>query len=294
MKSIFNRFLSVLCLLFVGIASTFAERISLNDAALVANNFMNVPTSQSGVRKSVADKRMVLKTAPATQEENQFYVYENANGEGWVMVAANDIAHPILAYSDEGQFRFDNQPSNVKCWLGKYNKQIKQAEENGVLASEEVTQEWKQLRKGTGIRKGTPVVAALIKTKWDQDDPYWNLCPMTGSSHDCYTGCVATAMAQVMYYWKWPVTGTGSYSYSTETLGLSASADFANTTYDWDNMLEKYNGYYPEGSGTWTTSGVPSPTTAQKNAVATLMYHCGVAVEMDSPCFSWLPQSMPQ
>lgn len=147
MKSIFNRFLSVLCLLFVGIASTFAERISLNDAALVANNFMNVPTSQSGVRKSVADKRMVLKTAPATQEENQFYVYENANGEGWVMVAANDIAHPILAYSDEGQFRFDNQPSNVKCWLGKYNKQIKQAEENGVLASEEVTQEWKQLRK---------------------------------------------------------------------------------------------------------------------------------------------------
>lgn len=281
MKSIFNRFLSVLCLLFVGIASTFAERISLNDAALVANNFMNVPTSQSGVRKSVADKRMVLKTAPSTQEENQFYVYENANGEGWVMVAANDIAHPILAYSDEGQFRFDNQPSNVKCWLGKYNKQIKQAEENGVLATEEVTQEWKQLRKGTGIRKGTPVVAALIKTKWDQDDPYWNLCPMTGSSHDCYTGCVATAMAQVMYYWKWPVTGTGSYSYSTETLGLSASADFANTTYDWDNMLEKYNGYYPEGSGTWTTSGVPSPTTAQKNAVATLMYHCGVAVEMD-------------
>ncbi len=281
MKNIFNRFLSVLCLLFVGIASTFAERISLNDAALVANNFMNVPTSQSGVRKSVADKRMVLKTAPSTQEENQFYVYENANGEGWVMVAANDIAHPILAYSDEGQFRFDNQPSNVKCWLGKYNKQIKQAEENGVLATEEVTQEWKQLRKGTGIRKGTPVVAALIKTKWDQDDPYWNLCPMTGSSHDCYTGCVATAMAQVMYYWKWPVTGTGSYSYSTETLGLSASADFANTTYDWDNMLEKYNGYYPEGSGTWTTSGVPSPTTAQKNAVATLMYHCGVAVEMD-------------
>ncbi len=279
MKSIFNRFLSVLCLLFVGIASTFAERISLNDAALVANNFMNTAPSSS-LKKGTIAKQMILKSS-ASNEQPQYYIYENADGEGWVMVAANDIAHPILAYSDEGQFRFDNQPSNVKCWLGKYNKQIKQAEENGVLASEEVTQEWKQLRKGTGIRKGTPVVAALIKTKWDQDDPYWNLCPMKGSSHDCYTGCVATAMAQVMYYWKWPVTGTGSYSYSTETLGLSASADFANTTYDWDNMLEKYNGYYPEGSGTWTTSGVPSPTTAQKNAVATLMYHCGVAVEMD-------------
>ena len=119
MKSIFNRFLSVLCLLFVGIASTFAERISLNDAALVANNFMNTAPSSS-LKKGTIAKQMILKSS-ASNEQPQYYIYENADGEGWVMVAANDIAHPILAYSDEGQFRFDNQPSNVKCWLGKYN-----------------------------------------------------------------------------------------------------------------------------------------------------------------------------
>ncbi len=256
--------------------SAWAERVSQDDAATVANNFMNAGTSQSGAMKAPA-KRMVLKKA-AQAEESQFYVYENADGEGWVMVAANDIAHPIIAYSDEGQFRFDNQPSNLKCWLGKYNKQIKQAEENGVSATEEVQQEWRKLRKGMGIKKGTPVVAALIKTKWDQTAPYYNQCPTKGSTRTL-TGCVATAMAQVMNYWQWPKTGTGSYSYSTQMLALSCSADFGSTTYDWDNMLDKYTEYYNEGSSTPISTSYG--TTAQKNAVATLMYHCGVAVAMD-------------
>ena len=263
----------------MAVGFVWAERVSEEDAALVANHFMNVTPSSAHGQKAPA-KRMVLKKAAAA-EENQFYIYENADGEGWVMVAANDVVRPILAYSETGHFRTDNMPRNVKGWLGKYNRQIKQAEENGIEATAEVTQEWKQLRKGVSIKKATPVVAPLIQTKWDQDDPYWNLCPMKGSTHDCYTGCVATAMAQVMYYWKWPKQGTGSYSYTTQTLRLSCSADFANTTYDWDNMLLKYNGYYPEGSSNWTTDGVEAPTTVQKNAIATLMYHCGVAVAMD-------------
>ena len=258
----------------------WAERVSQEDAAVVANNFMNVAQPASGVHRAPA-KRMVLKAAAATQaEEPQYYIYENANGEGWVMVAANDVVRPILAYSNEGYFRTDNMPANVKSWLGRYSRQIKQAEENNVQATEAVGREWRRLRRGLSPRNATPVVSPLIQTKWDQDDPYWNLCPMSGSNHTL-VGCVATAMAQVMYYWKWPKQGTGSHSYSTESLDLSCSADFANTTYDWDNMLLIYNGYFPEGSSNWTTSGVPTPTTAQKNAIATLMYHCGVAVAMD-------------
>lgn len=279
MKNKYLRLVVVLSALLLSVSSLWAERVTQEDAALVAANFLNAGDTTSQGAQAPGRNRPIRRVT--LSEEAQYYVYANADGKGWVMIAANDVARPIIAYSDEGEFRADNQPANIKCWLGKYNKQIKQAEADGVQATEEVKSEWKQLRKGTGIRKGTPVVAALIKTKWDQDDPYWNLCPMKGNSHDCYTGCVATAMAQVMNYWQWPVKGTGSYSYTTETLKLSASADFANTTYDWDNMLEKYNGYYPEGSSTWTTSGVPTPTTAQKNAVATLMYHCGVAVAMD-------------
>ena len=163
---------------------------------------------------------------------------------------------------------------NVKSWLGKYNKFVRKIEDEGVVATEEATEQWKALRRGVRKAKGDAVVGPLITTKWDQDSPYYDLCPGTGTNK-AYTGCVATAMAQVMNYWQWPVKGTGSHSYqpldpNSDTGAKSKrygvqSADFGSTTYDWANMLDKY------------TSGA---TSAQKTAVATLMFHCGVATEM--------------
>ena len=254
--------------------SLFAERITLEDAATVANNFMNVAvTSVNGVKKAAPAKRMVRK-AMNTTEEPQYYLYENENGEGWVIIAANDAVTPVLAYSETGHFRTDNMPSNIRHWMGKYDKFIKRIETDGVEAAEETKAEWKALRKGVRKTQAAAVVGPLIQTQWDQDAPYNNLCPGTGSNK-AYTGCVVTAMAQVMNYWQWPKRGIGSHSYRprnpndedhystryTSTL----SADFGNTTYDWENMLDSYSG---------------SETSAQKTAVATLMYHCGVATEM--------------
>lgn len=249
----------------------FAERITPDDAALVANNFMNV-ASASGAKKAVPQKKMVRK---ATAEEDLFYVYENANGEGWVIVAANDAVTPVLAYSETGHFRTDNLPVNVKSWMGKYNKFIEKIEADGVEASEEATEQWKNLRKAPRAVQATVVVGPLIKTTWDQDSPYWNLCPGSGSSK-AYTGCVATAMAQVMNYWQWPVQGTGSHEYQpldpNSTTGAKSkrygkqSANFGATTYDWANMKNSYS--------------TGSYTTVEATAVATLMFHCGVATEM--------------
>lgn len=265
MKKIFVSLMALLVSM-----TLFAERITPDDAALVANNFMNV-ASASGAKKAVPQKKMVRK---ATAEENLFYVYENANGEGWVIVAANDAVTPVLAYSEIGHFRTDNLPVNVKSWMGKYNKFIEKIEADGVEASEEATEQWKNLRKAPRAVQATVVVGPLIKTTWDQDDPYWNLCPGSGSSK-AYTGCVATAMAQVMNYWQWPVQGTGSHEYqpldpNSETGAKSKrygkqSANFGATTYDWANMTNSYSS---------------SSTSAQKTAVATLMFHCGVATEM--------------
>lgn len=264
--------------IFFGLAAlmlsmtVLAERVSQEDAALVANNFMNVGNTASGVQKAPA-KKMVLKKA-ATASENQYYVYENANGEGWVMVAANDVVSPILAYSNTGTFRTDNQPVNVRSWLGKYDKFITKIEADGAAQDEEVAAEWSALKKGVRKAKGDAIVGPLIKTTWDQDDPYWNLCPGSGSTK-AYTGCVATAMAQVMNYWQWPVKGTGSRTYQpmdpNSNTGAKSkrygqqSANFGNTTYDWTNMKDSYSGSY---------------TDAQATAVATLMYHCGVATDM--------------
>ena len=267
-----NRVLSLLIAVTLSLSQAWAERISQDDAALVANNFMNVASQNSAIKKAPA-KKMVMKAVPA-QEENQYYLYENENGEGWVIIAANDVVTPVLAYSETGHFRTDNMPINIRKWMGKYNNFITKLEKDGVASSEETQAQWKKLRKGANAEKATVIVGPLVKTTWDQDTPYWNLCPGSGNSK-AYTGCVATAMAQVMKYWEWPVKGTGSHSYqpldpNSETGAKSKrygtqSANFGNTTYDWANMKNSYSGSY---------------TDAEATAVATLMYHCGVASEM--------------
>ena len=248
----------------------FAERVSLDDAALVANHFMNA-ASANNAKKAAPAKKMVRK---ASAPEDLFYLYENENGEGWVIVSANDAMRPILAYSETGHFRTDNMPSNIENWLGKYNTFTRQIETDGVEASEEAQNQWKALRKGARTATAAVVVGPLIQTTWDQDAPYWNLCPGSGNSK-AYTGCVATAMAQVMKYWEWPVQGTGSRSYqpldpNSETGAISQrygqqTANFGATTYDWAHMKNSYSGSYNETEAT---------------AVATLMYHCGVATDM--------------
>lgn len=263
-------------LLFASSMTLWAERVSEEDAALVANNFMNVrPAASAGVLQAPSAKRMVRKSTN-NAEENLYYVYENENGEGWVIIAADDVVRPVLAYSETGHFRTDNMPSNLRKWMGKYNRFIARLEADSVVAGEETQAQWRALRKSPRSAQvtHTPVVGPLIETKWDQDAPFNYLCPGTGSNKAA-TGCVATAMAQVMKYWEWPAHGTGEHAYRpmdvnnptrystryTDTL----YADFENTYYDWENMKNSYQ---------------YSSTSTQKTAVATLMYHCGVATEM--------------
>lgn len=266
-----KKLLSLVAISVIAI-SVFAERVSETDAALVANNFMNVTSAHSALQQASA-RRMVLKKVANATEENLFYVYENEGGEGWVLVAADDAVTPVLAFSETGHFSTDNMPINVRRWLGKYNTFIKRVEADSLVATDEVKAEWTAMRNGVKkATQATVVVGPLVKTTWDQDSPYWDQCPGSGSTK-AYTGCVATAMAQVMNYWQWPVQGTGSHSYQPlnpntgrkSSKYSTQSADFGNTTYDWANMRNSYSGSY---------------TTAQATAVATLMYHCGVATEM--------------
>ncbi len=282
--------------IFVGmialLASTmtlWAERVSEADAALVANNFMNVSPATTGGAQQVAApvKRMVRKAVNTTTAEPQYYLYENADGEGWVIIAANDAVTPVLAYSETGHFRTDNMPSNIRHWMGLYDRFITKIGADGVVAGEEAKAEWDGLRKSVRKAKAATVVSPLIETKWDQGSPYNNLCPGTGSDK-AYTGCVATAMAQIMNYWKWPVNGTGSHSYkpldpnsdwgaSSKRYTSTLSANFGNTTYDWANMRNKYT-YISRFTKQYMEYA--TVTDDEKAAVATLMYHVGVACEM--------------
>ncbi len=115
----------------------------------------------------------------------------------------------------------------------------------------------------TGVKEQ---VAPLLKTAWGQDAPYNALCPektnSKGELQHCRVGCVACAMGQVMNYHQYPEVGIGT---GTNMFNTSLTANYGETHYDWLNMRNSYIGNY---------------TDEEATAVATLMYHCGVAVNM--------------
>lgn len=190
-----------------------------------------------------------------------FYVFNKENS-GFIIVSGNDKAKQILGYSDSSLFDINQCSENLKWWLQFYTKQISS------IKRESINTYTLPFNSNTNKYFATSISPLLGNIKWNQGSPYNNLCPVinTSSGEKAVTGCVATAMAQVMKYYNWPVQGTGSNSYTTSTLGISLSLDFSQTTFDWANMTDTYTS---------------SSTATQQNAVATLMYNCGVAVNMN-------------
>ena len=193
---------------------------------------------------------------PKSLEIDQFYIVQEEDEDGgWVIMAADDAVKPILGYCDKGTFDPSAEmPENLKWWLGMYNRQIKRAVDLKQEATDDVKAEWTELRRGVRRATAAVVVGPLLETTWDQGTPYNYLCPTYSGSTKSATGCVATAMSQVMNFWEWPTTGQGSHG----------GINFANTTYDWANMKNSYGSY----------------SSAQRDAVATLMYHVGMSIDM--------------
>lgn len=195
---------------------------------------------------------MPVMTVKDAANEAALYVFSNAPGSGYMIVSADDCAAPLLGYSDSGTFNKDEMPPQLRWWLDFYAGQIARASQKGV--------QYSATASATSAREA---IAPMIKTKWDQGSPYNDDCPMDNGARSV-TGCVATAMAQAMYYHQWPAKGTGSHSYSWN--GTTLSVDFASTTYDWDAMTLTYD---------------KNSSAEAKAAVANLMYSCGVSVDMD-------------
>ena len=194
---------------------------------------------------------------------NALYVF-NFDG-GYIIVAADDVALPILAFGEEGCFDANNIADGLAYYLRFYARQIEYAVSNNMTADPEVAEQWEQI-SNTGVIQGgrstRSDVAPLISTNWNQDNPYNFLCPTApnGPGGHVYAGCVATAMSMVMKYWNWPDHGQGSHSYTPSGYPMQ-SVDFENTYYQWSNMPNSCN-------------------NSNYQAVATLMWHCGVAVNM--------------
>jgi hypothetical protein len=207
------------------------------------------------------NKMARLQFCKTDQSDTLLYVY-NFENSGFVVISGDYSCSPILAYSSEGSFKNDAAPA-CKAWLQNYSEQIAAKKKNKSLA---INPEWNalfDLNQEANNKKTTKSVAPLITTKWDQGQYYNYMCPAypTGPDGKCVTGCVATAMAQIMRYYNYPDQGLGSHSYSHPYFG-NIYANFAATTYDWTNM-----GVYANN--------------LNKAAIGTLIFHCGVSVDMD-------------
>jgi len=177
---------------------------------------------------------------------------------GWIMVAADDCARPVLAYSLTGSFNTDTMPVALQNMLSVYQQEINHIR---TVKGAPCHEEWQLIEEGKSLKRTEEdEVGPLITTQWFQRSPYNLLCPSS-----TMTGCVATAMAQVMKYWNYPAFGQGSHSYTDDSGYGTQSADFGNTRYDWPNMPNRLT---------------ESSSAIEKTAVATLMYHCGVSVNM--------------
>lgn len=282
-----KRFLSFLICFASIIPMLLADIRTPEQAADIAASYLHEAASAGGMRHAPASgQEMRLfrtlykvdldwdesvpapQSAPARrthidndESEPALYMF-NDDANGFVVVSADTRAADVLAYSVTGTLTNDDLAPGF-MWLMEYF-----VEEVSSLTDADDAMPSPSRRAPQTV---TPIEPLLGDIVWGQNTPFNNSCPIdTYDNTRCVTGCVATAAAQIMRYWKWPATGTGSHSY-TWTNQLSGkkqtlSANFANLTFDWDNMLPSYKGAY---------------TTAQANAVALLMAAVGYSVDMN-------------
>ena len=265
-----KRIMFVIGMFVVAFLSAFplagqTTKVSQQTAEQVARTFWNLHHDRNAAELCTPMHRLDMRW-------DAFYIFAPAEGKGFVIVAADDRVRPVLAYSFHNNAMRDTMAPGMNWWLEGWQQQVDalRKEKGG-----ERNEEWQRLLADDGIPRMLTVVDPLITTQWGQDVPYNDSCPdgvELGLPVRALTGCVATAMAQVMKYWNYPERGTGSHTYySSDMIGMNnhqfgeQTANFGATVYDWDNMPNSLTSASPD---------------VQKAAVATLMYHCGVACDM--------------
>ena len=254
-----KRFFFLWFLFFSGIV--LAGNVSEDQARQIAVSFwQSAPVTRGGIPSLQMVFHSEDLVTRSSVQSPAYYVFDNTGGPGFVIVAGDDVAMPVLGYSFEHEFSKDNLPANLKAWLEYMRDEVNEARRSGAKAESVVTRAWSQ------VEVGTPVVE-LETAKWNQTDPYNMLCPKVNMQF-AYTGCTITALAIVMRYHQWPEKGVGTLpGYQTDTYRVTVPDLPLGHTYDWKNMLLEYPyfGY----------------SQAEATAVATLMRDCGVMLQAD-------------
>jgi len=258
-KTLLSIFLVLFCI------PVFASFVSLQTAEKVAIKFYYEKYNQ--YEGAIDFENIQIKSVYTSQKNSEAYYYAfQFNIGGFVIVPADDCLGPVLGYSFKHNFVIENQPLNLKWWLQQYENQVMYAQKNQLVPAEKISKKWAYyLKEEINLNKSFSSgkqIEPLITSLWDQDAPYNLMCPEdpAGPGGHALSGCVATAYAQMLYYWRFPLHGTGYHCYNHPAYG-ELCADFENTWYRWGEMCDE-----PESSNT---------------AVAELMYQVGVAVEMN-------------
>ncbi|HNY02845.1 MAG TPA: C10 family peptidase [Bacteroidales bacterium] len=251
--------------LFLLLSGALAKKVEITRAGQAGKNFYYQQIS----RIASTDFSTLKITRSYTESENGtplFYVFD-INDHGFVMVAADDASIPVLGYSFESAFKADDQGDNFRYWKNNYKEQILAIIQQRMQPDRAISESWSNLLDATvslpdNTGSNTDVLP-MLTSNWDQGAPYNSMCPPdpAGPGGHVLVGCVATAMSQVMYYWRYPLTGQGSHCDSHSYNGQQYCANFGTTTYDWN--------------------GAVNQPVKECDPVALMSFHAGVSVNMN-------------
>lgn len=223
-------------------------------------------------QKAMTKARKQGSKGEITLSQESYYVFPNANSKGFTIVSGDDRLPEIVGYSSQGSYDENNLPEGFVSFMEAYQNLYNKVNLGDAEALKNLAEIKAWRNKKNASAASTSAVAPLLgNIEWDQTSPYNNMCPKYDSVHVAATGCVATAMAQVMAYYKYPKQLKADIpGYVNRWNGIPMEIPTITReegVYDWDNMLPKYN-------------KEANATQQQKDAVAKLMYHCGAAVRM--------------
>lgn len=225
-----------------------SEEVSQEAAQKTAQQFLRKLRGDRTAVKRLEHRPERMQTRD--REPAAFYIFGAEDNRGFVIVSGEDRMPAVVGYSDRNTFRTDRElPAGLKAFLENYDRYVK-AVRNGTATAPESITAHADLPASYG---------PIVETTWDQGDPYNRLCPGL-----CPSGCVATALAQIMYTHRWPEHGTGTAAVRYE--GKTFSANLGESLYIWDDMKLK------------TADNRASEKAAA--AVAVLNRDCGFATGM--------------
>ena len=261
MKKLFLSF----CLIVLGFGSLMADPIDQQKAQKAGAKFL----STTAIGQKNADIQLNLVSTVANRDSNDYYVFNVSNGEGFIIVAADDRVKPILAYSTTGQFDPNHISEGFQFTLDGFRQEIQYIREHNLSATPDIVAEWNAVTKTGSLNRGNKtrvVVGPLCQTIWNQNFPFNSQCPEDpeGNGGYVYAGCVATAMGQVMKFWDWPAQGIGSHAYNPQGYAQQ-SANFGETDYHFELM----------------PNALDSTSTEEEYFyIAQFLHHLGISVNM--------------